>query len=280
MLAGKFLAEGTPKPYHRDRLKHLLPFFGEIAIGSFTKNTAASYRQYRHRQRELTEATVNRDLGCLRNILFWAVDEGLLPANPLSRMRMERERRKKRPVLTLAEEDLLLPAAPAHLASIIVAALESGLRRGELLSQDWSDVDFGRELLIVTHSKTPEGECREVPMTKRLFGLLWEMRQNEGLLFTYKGKPLKVLKTAWKASITRAGIRYLPFHYLRHTFNTRLLEAGVLREVRMALMGHSSGEDVHATYTHVELPMKREAIRKLEEWTYQQRQKAKQGEPM
>jgi len=271
VLAGKFLAEGTPKPYHRDRLKHLLPFFGAIQIGSFTKNTAASYRLYRHRQKELTEATINRDLGCLRNILFWAVDEGLLSKNPLSRMRMERERRKKRPVLSLEEEALLLPAAPSHVAPIILAALDSGLRRGELLSQDWPDIDFARELLIVTHSKTPEGECREVPMTKRLFALLWEMRQDDGPLFTYKGKRLKDLKTAWKGSIRRAGIRYLPFHYLRHTFNTRLMEAGVIREVRMALMGHSSGEDVHTTYTHVELPMKREAIRKLEEWTHQQK---------
>lgn len=279
VLVGRFLAEGTPKPYHRDRLKHLLPFFGEIAIGSFTKNTAASYRKYRHGQRELTEATINRDLGCLRNILFWAVDEGLLPKNPLSRMRMERERRKKRPVLSLEEEALLLPAAAVHLTPIIIAALDSGMRRGELLSQDWSDIDFGRNLIVVTHSKTPEGECREVPMTKRLFGLLWEMRQNEGPLFTYQGKPLKLLKTGWAGSIRRAGIRYLPFHYLRHTFNTRLLEAGVVREVRMALMGHSSGEDVHATYTHIELPMKRDAIRKLEEWVDQQKQIQKQGEP-
>src|SRR5579864_7102455 len=50
------------------------------------------------------------------------------------------------------------------------------------------------------------------------------------------------------------------------------MEAGVLQEVRMALMGHSSGSRVHATYTHIELPVKREAIRKLEQWVNQQRQ--------
>src|SRR5207237_1368910 len=52
----------------------------------------------------------------------------------------------------------------------------------------------------------------------------------------------------------------------------RLMEAGVLQEVRMALMGHSSGSKVHATYTHIDLPVKREAIRKLEQWVKQQRQ--------
>jgi len=67
--------------------------------------------------------------------------------------------------------------------------------------------------------------------------------------------------------VRRAGIRPLRFHDLRHTFNTRLMEAGVMQEVRKALMGHSSGEDVNSIYTHVELPAKREAVRRLEAWT-------------
>ena len=49
------------------------------------------------------------------------------------------------------------------------------------------------------------------------------------------------------------------------------MEAGVLQEIRMALMGHSQGAKVHAIYTHIELPAKREAIRKLEHWVNQQR---------
>jgi hypothetical protein len=54
--------------------------------------------------------------------------------------------------------------------------------------------------------------------------------------------------------------------------NTRLMEAGVLQEIRKALMGHSSGEDVNSIYTHIELPAKRLAIQKLEEWVAAQRQ--------
>ena len=90
-------------------------------------------------------------------------------------------------------------------------------------------------------------------------------------MFLFKGRPLHRIKTAWAAAIRRAGIRYYRFHDLRHTFNTRLMEAGVMQEVRKALMGHSSGEDVHSIYTHVELPAKREAIRKLEAWVEAQR---------
>lgn len=279
-LAARFLAEGSPKPYHIDRLKVLLPYWSEIHIGRITKNLAREYRQWRHRQKRLTETTVNRDFECLRHILFWAVDEGLLLTNPLSRMRLERERKRKRPVVSLNEEDLLLREAAPHLRPIIVTALDAGMRRGELLTQRWEDVDFARRLLFVSHSKTPEGEAREIAFTARLFDLLWEMRENEGLIFTFKGQPIRSIKTAWKTTLRRAGIRRYRFHDLRHTFNTRLMECGVVREVRMSLMGHSLGDDPQATYTHVELPIKREAIHKLELWRAEQRKQLSLQEPL
>jgi integrase len=197
-------------------------------------------------------------------------------------MPMVRERRKPRPILTLAEEGKLLGAAAPHLRTIIIAALDTGMRRGELLSERWEHVDFNRKLLAVTHSKTAGGETREIPFTARLAELLTACQKPEGLVFTFKGRPLHRIKTAWKAAVRRAGIRYLRFHDLRHTFNTRLMEAGVVQDVRKALMGHSSGEEVNSLYTHVELPVKREAIRKLEAWVEAERNNARQetqGEP-
>ncbi len=265
-LAARFLAEGVQKPYHVDRLKVLLPFFGEIPIGRITKALARDYRTRRHAQKRVSDTTVNRDLEALRHILFWAVDEGFLASNPLSRVRMVRERRKPRLMVSLQEETQLLSTAAPHLRSIIIAALATGMRRGEILAERWEHVDFTRELLYVTKSKTAEGEAREIPLTGRFLEWLQASRQAEGLIFTFKDRPIRKIKTAWKAAIRRAGIRYFRFHDLRHTFNTRLMEAGVMQEVRKALMGHSSGEDVHAIYTHVELPAKREAIRKLEAW--------------
>jgi len=268
-LAGRFLADGDVKEWHRDRFKLLLPYFGEMAIGRIGKSQVRQYRKQRHESKKLTETTVNRDIECLRHLLYWAVDEGFLALNPIARIRLERERRKKRPVLSWDEEYLLLPAAAPHLQKIIIAAVDSGMRRGEILRQQWADVDFNRRLLYVSHSKTPEGEAREIPLSDRLFNLLSEMRKESGLIFTYEGKPIHKIKTAWKAAIRRAGIRYIRFHYLRHTFNTRLLELSVTREVRMALLGHTFG-DTHESYEHVEMPLKREAIRKLDAWVKEQ----------
>jgi integrase len=277
-LAARFLADGSPRPYHLDRLKVLLPHFGECPIGRISKPLVRDYRKERHAEKRLTETTLNRDVEVLRHLLYWAVDEGFLTTNPLARIRLVRGRRKPRPVMNVQEESKILATAAPHLAPIIIAALDSGMRRGELLTQLMEHIDFNRRVLLVTHSKTAGGEAREIPLTVRLAELLARLAHNKshGLVFTFKGRPIKKIKTAWKTAVRRAGIRYSRFQDLRHTFNTRLMEAGVIQDVRKALMGHSSGEEVNSLYTHVELPVKREAIRKLEAWVEAQR---KQQEP-
>lgn len=265
-LAARFLAEGDAKPWHTDRLKLLLPFWADIPIGRIHKGLSAEYRKRRHAEKTVTDTTINRDLEALRHILYWAADEGFLLSNPLARMRMVPERRKPRVVLPLADEEKLLAASAPHLRTIVIAALDTGMRRGELLNQRWEHVDWGRKLISVTRSKTAGGEGREIPLTDRLSSHLAAARNETGIIFTFQKNAIVQVKTAWKSAIRRAGIRYYRFHDLRHTFNTRLMEAGVMQEIRKALMGHSSGEDVNSTYTHIELPAKREAIRKLEVW--------------
>jgi integrase len=269
-LSARFLANGDVKAYHRDRLKVLLPFFHSIAIGRITKVLVRDYRSHRHSEKQVSETTVNRDVEALRHMLYWAVDEGLLITNPLSRISLVRERHKPRMVMTVGEEQRLLSAAAPHLRAIITFAVDTGMRRGEILTERWEHIDLDRKLLFVTHSKTAGGEGREIPLTERVFTYLTRAAQPQGHVFSFKGEPLRNIKTAWKAAIRRAGIRYYRFHDLRHTFNTRLMEAGVIQDIRKTIMGHSSGEDVHSIYTHVELPAKREAIRKLEQWVSQQ----------
>lgn len=180
-LATRFLGEGSAKEWHKDRLTLLLPYFADFSIGKITKGAIRRYREERHKHKRLTETTVNRDIECLRHLLYWAVDEGILPANPIARIRLERERRKKKPVLSLAEEAQLLAAAAPHLQDITVFALDTGMRRGEILNQTWEDVDFSRRLLSVTHSKTPEGEAREIPLSHRVLTLLSGQKKERGM---------------------------------------------------------------------------------------------------
>lgn len=276
-LAAKFIANGGPRPHHLDRLKNLLPFFGETPAVRIDKALVRDYILKRQSEaRKIKDSTINRDIAVLRRLLYWAVDESLLDFNPIARFRMLRERRTKKPVLTIAEEGLLLSAAPEHLREIVIAALDTGMRRGEILNQRFEDVDFERRLLFATKSKTPEGECREIPLTERVYELLSSKRKLDGLIFTFRGGNIRSVKTTWKNTLKKSGLRHIRFHDLRHTFNTRLMEAGVIQDVRRALMGHTSG-DVHSRYTHVEYPAKRRAIQMLEMWCAQQIELQKGG---
>ena len=278
-LFARFLADGEVKQFHVERSKSFLPYFAEIPIGEITKNEIIRYRKERHKQKKLTETTLNRDVEVIRHVLFWAVEERILPANPLARSRLPRARRIKRPILSIAEEELLLKAAAPHLKAISIAALDTGMRRGELLSQRWEDVDFFRKLLTVTKSKTAEGESRELPLTNRLFQFFSANRKAKGPIFTFGDEPIKGIKTAWRTAIKKSGIRHFRFKDLRTTFNSRLIEAGVIKDVRMELMGHSRNEDTNDLYSQIELPLLREAIAKLEAWAETHRKAVAAVEP-
>lgn len=265
-LFGRFIADAEVKQFHIERSKAFLPYFAEMPIGEITKNEIIRYRKERHKQKKLTETTLNRDVEVIRHVLFWAVEERILPANPLSRTRLPRARRIKRPILSIQEEELLLKASAPHLKGIIIAALDTGMRRGELLSQLWEDVDFFRRILVVTRSKTAEGESRELPLTNRLFAFLSDNRKAGGPIFTFGNESIHSVKRAWKTAVRKSGIRLFRFKDLRTSFNSRLIEAGVIKDVRMELMGHSRNEDTNDLYSQIELPLLREAIAKLEAW--------------
>jgi len=278
-LAARFIASGSVRPHHLYHLKFLLPYFSDFPVLRMTKSLAEEFRKARHQMNPaIKDATVNRDLSVLRHILYWAVDEQLLAANPLARLKMVHERRIRRQILSLAEEAQLLDVAKGHLRAMVLIALDTGMRRGEITNERWEDIDFSQKILAVTHSKTPEGEMREIPLTERLNKFLVEHRKPEGLVIEFKRQPVRIIKRAWHTALRNAGVRHVRFHDLRHTFNTRLMEAGVLQEVRMALMGHSPGAKIHAVYTHIELPTKRQAIRRLEAWVSDQQQQLKENQ--
>jgi integrase len=265
-LSARFLTSGEIKAHHTDRLKMLLPYWGTKELRSINRASVREYRALRIKRDKVTDTTVNRDLEVLRHLMFWAVDEGIIAANPLARLQMPRARRRKRPLLSWEDEQKLIAHSSVHLARIIIAALDTGMRRGELTHQLWEDVDLSRGVLSVTRSKTAEGEQREIPLTNRLRAMLSVCQQSSGLVFTFNGEAIAQLKTGWAGAIRRSGIPRMRFHDLRHCHNTRLLELGVLADTRKALMGHSSGDDVHSIYSHVELPLKRKAIALLDAW--------------
>src|SRR5207249_3761518 len=126
-------------------------------------------------ERRLTAAAVNRPLALLRHLLRLAHDEWEeLPAVPT--IKLEREPQGRLRYLESDEEVRLLDACgrsrTKHLAAVVRVALETGLRRGELLGLTWDQVDMSRGVIRLADTQTKSGRRREVPMRQAVYVVL------------------------------------------------------------------------------------------------------------
>jgi len=193
--------------------------------------------------------------------LFAAVKEGHVEATPFMKNGLtvvdirtaKRSHRKRRLDRESGEEERLLKAAipeaalgvggrapgmASHLHDVILAALESGCRKGELLSLQWWQVKTTNgvtDYIDLPADKTKTSEPRKVPITARLRAILdfrrigpdGEEQSPDAYVFGDEaGGRIKNVKTAWRAACRRAGIEGLNFHDLRHEFTSAMLDAG------------------------------------------------------
>jgi integrase len=133
-----------------------------------------------------------------------------------------------------------------HLRPLVLLALNTGLRRGELLGLTWGCVDLVAKLLTVTAATAKSGHTRRVPLNEEALTLLtaWRDRHAEpevtALVFPgLGGKRMTRIDTAWEALTTSAGLHDFRLHDCRHHFASRLVQAGVDLYTVKELLGHS-----------------------------------------
>jgi integrase len=147
------------------------------------------------------------------------------------------------------EARLLQHAASPTLRALIVAALETGMRKGELLKLQWQHVKADTNALLLPASITKTDEARDVPMTSRLKATLdllkhapdgAELPPEAFVFHSGVGEALTDIRSLWVATCTAAGITGLHFHDLRREFGSRLLETpGVSQHVVRDMLGHA-----------------------------------------
>jgi integrase len=202
----------------------------------------------------------NKELKYLRQILGKAVEWGYCRRNVTDGIRRLKEPPGRVRYLTEEEGTALLGACSPRLRQLVEIALETGLRKGELLSLRWENVDLRNRMVRVEHSKN--GDRRDVPMTERVQEILQAIprRLDTPYLFAAPdGRPQADLKKAWGNAVRRSGIKNFTFHDLRHTFASYLVMGGAdLRSVQ-TLLGH---KDITMTtrYAHLSPAHLREAI--------------------
>ncbi len=189
--------------------------------------------------------TTNTDLRVLRAAFQWGVEQGVVKFNPLERMTREKE--DSRPhfrALTDAEEVAILKALEqSHdvFRALFIVALDTGARRGELLSLEWSSVDLADGSFRVegaTAKSSQTRTCYLTPRAKAALEAIQAQRGPSGRVFPMS--PANVF-LRWRDTCVSAGITDRPrWHDIRATFATRLFDAGEGAHVVMRLCGHAT----------------------------------------
>jgi integrase len=286
-----FKSQASYKTWKRFCLENFKEYFGEDTL--LANIRYVDLETYRNHLRQKptkngtirTDASVNREMSCLHHLLAKAFEWEMLERNSFDKGKtlLVKENNKRLRFLTEDEINKLLVECPKHLQRIVECALNTGMRRGEILSLKWSQIRNG----FIYLEKTKTNEARQIPVNDTLARMFKDMRKNQGLgseyVFTYaksedklKGKkpvrkriklapvPERVrnIKSAFKAAVGRAGIEDFRFHDLRHTFASHMVMRGAsLKEVQ-EILGHKT-MTMTLRYAHLSQEHKKKAVNLL-----------------
>ena len=243
-LLGRYEEEISPlhksHQVEKYRLQTLREHLGDKRVSALLPSVVCKYRD--QRLKAISPASLKRELTILSSVLNIAVKEwGInLQNNPVSMVSLPKIVRGRDRRLESGEEEQLLSSS-GELKRLIILALETGMRRGEILNIKKSHIDFTRQTLLIPLTKTDTP--RTIPLSSKAIAVLREqLRGSEKVisigvttLFTYKPRSLS---GAFLRLSRRHKIDNLHFHDLRHEATSRFFEKG-LNPVEVAtITGH------------------------------------------
>lgn len=249
------------RSWKRDRvsLHSLIPFFKGKRLDQINPFLIESYK--RKRKEQVSPATVNRELACFKHMFSMAIKWDKADTNPVKRVNLFKEERKPFRILLPEEEETLIGAAPGHLKPILIVAVNTGMRKGEILDLRWENVDLVNGVITVEKSKN--WKLRQIPMNSRVFETLRSLKRTGDYVFSKRnGDPRHSVRRAFEVAREKAGIPKCRFHDLRHTFASRLVMAGVDLVTVKELLGHSSITTT-MIYSHPSPEHKKKAVEVL-----------------
>ena len=272
------LAERTKDIYGVALDCHLTPELGSLLLCDISAEAIARY-QAKRKAENASARTLNKELQVLRQIL----KRHKLWANLQGDVKFERESEGIGKALAREEEKKLLSACESNqlLHTVVTVALNTGLRKNEIRTLQWNQIDLFRKELTVGKTKTEGGSGRLIPLNPLAFAALVKWvgrfpdtkpedyvfpaceaagieRENPDQERIDPSKPIKSWRSAWRAALSRAGLT-IRFHDLRHTCITKLAESLTSDQTIMAIAGHVSRKMVEH-YSHIRMEAKRVAL--------------------
>ncbi len=190
-------------------------------------------------------ATVNRYVATLKHMYSKALDWDMIEEfawKKVRKVKLLEENNKRLRYLTIEESRRLIECCSHRLKPIVIMALNTGMRKSEILNLTWDDIDMVHDLILLKDTKN--GERREININKTLKAVLSGLprRLDGGYVFydPYTNSPYKRVERSFKTALKKAGIRDFHFHDLRHTFASHLVMSGTDITTVKELLGHKS----------------------------------------
>lgn len=266
-LASRFSIEFAPHHYKpradgreawKTQLKHVLKYFGRYPLSAIDPSAIASYCAAR--VKKVSGGTVRKEVFFLSKLLGFAEIEcniWLPHGNPVRRVRKPREPKARARRLLPDERTRLIEqcqrSRSPYLLPVVVLALETAMRQGEILGLRWTDLELDRQQAILHDTKN--GDPRIVPLSSKAIDLL---RGHQRKLHTPPAPTSLVFPVerltiyhAFKAAARRADIDDLAFHDLRHEALSTLAELGELNVLELAAISGHKSLGMLKRYTHL-----------------------------
>ena len=241
---------------------------GEKVVYAITSVDIATYRDTRlleanpRTQKPLATSTVRLELSLLSNFFDVArIEWGICEENPVSKVRKPKPPPGRDRRLTPREDRQILRYAHNHVNkefySIVVVALESAMRQGEILNLHWEHINLKSRIAHLPETKN--GTKRDVPLSIRARDALIRLgAKSRGRVFTYTSSGLK---SNWRYMREKLDIKDLHFHDLRHEAVSRLFELGTMDMMEVAAISGHKSLSMLKRYTHLKA---QKLVRKLE----------------
>jgi integrase len=250
----------------------IIPYFGARYIDDIKAYDIEQYKKYLFREKKLSSKTINNYLCIIGRCFKSAMEWGILKEIP--KIKLLRVPPQKYDYLTEVESEVLLKYSDGMWHDMILLAVRTGLRFGELIALKWDDIDLKEGIVTVNKNivRNIEGspknnKSRAVPLSPSVLNML-EKRNKSGkyIFHDATGVPLSydVCRRKLRSICKQAGLRKIGWHTLRHTFASHLTAKRNSIVAIKELMGHS---DVKTTmrYAHVNLPVLQSAVKSLEQ---------------
>jgi integrase len=207
------------------------------ALAQLRTEDFAEYRD--ERLRTIKSTTLQRQLSPIHNAFEVAREDWGLPikVNPLSSLQLRSNQSARERRLLPGEQERLFAATTERrnrlITPIVVFALATAMRRGEILAMEWSHIDLRQRTLLIPETKN--GDSRTIPLGRHAIAVLKLLPRTEEKVFPMSANALRL---SWVRLTKRAGLKNLHFHDLRHEAISRFFELGLSVPEVALISGH------------------------------------------